>query len=124
MASVEAFQFFSGTNLFTVPIRRFSPQTILPDTPDQLYCNTSTQNGRIALPYLDNKRGPIYNGKQVIIVLQVGPNQLAIEVWNQYGGLAPGGITLSGLVPGETVSVTAFWDENAMVGQWLLNKIV
>lgn len=122
MASVEAFQFFSGTNLFTVPIRRFSPQTILPDTPDQLYCNTSTQNGRIVLPYLDNKRGPIYNGKQVIIVLQVGPNQLEIEVWNQYGGLAPGGITL--VVPGETVSVTAFWDENAMVGQWLLNQLV
>jgi hypothetical protein len=106
------------------PILRFSPQTILPDTPDQLYCDTSTQNGRIVLPYLDNKRGPIYNGKQVIIVLQVGPNQLAIEVWNQYGGLAHGGITLSGLVPGETVSVTAFWDENAMVGQWLLNQLV
>jgi hypothetical protein len=108
------------------PILRFSPQTILPDTPDQLYCDISVQNGRIVLPYLDNKRGPIYNGKQVIIVLQlplvVGPNQLEIEVWNQYGGLAPGGITL--VAPGATVSVTAFWDESAMVGQWLLNQLV
>lgn len=126
MASVEVFQFAQFTNLTPPmpPILRFSPQTIMPDTPDQLYCDISVQNGRIVLPYLDNKRGPIYNGKQVIIVLQlplvIGPNQLAIEIWGQYGNIT-GGATL--IAPGETMSVTAFWDESAMVGQWLLNKL-
>lgn len=123
MASVEVFQFAQFTNLSPLvpPILRFSPQTILPDTPDQLYCDTSAQNGRIVLPYLDSERGPIYNGKQVIIVLQAaGPNQLAIEIWDQYGGIT-GGATL--VAPGETWSVTAFWDESAMVGQWLLNQL-
>ncbi len=124
MASVEVFQFAQFTNLTPPmpPILRFSPQTIMPDTPDQLYCDISVQNGQIVLPYLDATRGPIYNGKEVVIVIQKAGFQLTITLWNPVGNILPGGATMIAL--GETVTVTASWDENAMVGQWLVNRLV
>jgi len=124
LATVEVFEFFSGTNLFTNPIRRFAPQTILPDTPDQLYCSTNAvppTSGMIILPYLDATRGPIYNGKEVIIVLQIPGLQLLIKSWDQVGNFIAPSYTMN--LAGETVSVTAFWDSNTGTGQWLINKL-
>ena len=129
MATVEVFRFFSGTNLFSTPIKRFSPQTILPDTPDQLYCDTNATppdgplSGMIMLPYLDATTGPIYNGKEVIIVFQlVGfATQLLIRSWDQVGNVILPAYTMN--TPGETVSVTAFWDSNTGTGQWLINRL-
>lgn len=128
MASVEVFQFFSGTNLLSTPIKRFSPQTILPDTPDQLYCDTNAAppdgpfSGMIILPYLDATTGPIYNGKEVIIVFQVvGIPQLQIRSWDQVGNVIPPFYVMTTV--GETVSVTAFWDSNTGTGQWLINRL-
>lgn len=124
MASVEVFQFAKFTNLSPTipPILRFSPQTILPDTPDQLYCDISKMNGQIVLPYLDATRGPIYNGKEVIIVVHATNQfQLDITPWSAVGAILPGGLTLINL--GETASVTAYWNENTGTGQWLINKL-
>lgn len=134
MATVEVFQFFSGTNLFPQipPIKRFRPQTILPDTPDELYCDTQLFRGQIALPLLNATNGPIYNGKTVLIVLRQDPPSppalpgvsLALDIilWDQYGGPIPGlGTTL--VAYGEAVSVAAFWDANTMTGQWILTRI-
>lgn len=134
MASVEVFQFFSGTNLFSNPINRFAPQTILPNTPDELYCDTPfTFTGEIALPLLDATNGPIYNGKSVLIVLQKNPppppgppvpapNPLRIVLWDQYGTPLIG-VGESLQVYGQSVSVAAFWNASTMTGQWILTRI-
>jgi hypothetical protein len=132
LATVESFRFWSGTNLLSSPILRFRPQTILPDTPDELYCDTQSFFGQIALPFLDSTNGPIYNGKSVLIALRqdppsppappAAPNQLSIILWDQYGGPIPFlGTTL--VAYGEAVSVAAFWDANTMTGQWILTRI-
>lgn len=129
MGTVEVFKFTTVTNLNSNPIERFSPQTIMKDTPDQLYVDVSAMNGNapvngmILLPYLDAKQGPIYDGKQVVVVVINTGNTgvLQIQRMNQDGSFAGNPVTLN--AAGQTMSITAFWDENSMVGQWLLNRL-
>jgi len=125
MATSEVFVFDVGTNLLVNPVQRFSPQTVLLDTPDQLFVSTATQNGQIALPLLDATSGPLYNGKTVLIVLQTaGVNQLQVILWDQYGFPLAGGDTL--LANGDTVSVTAYWDQGTLPpsGGWIFTRLV
>ena len=129
MGTVEVFKFTTTTNLNANPIERFSPQTIIKDTPDQLYVDVSAMNGnvpvngKILLPYLDATQGPIYDGKQVVVVIINTGNAgvLQIQEMNQNGSFI-GNPTILNAV-GQTISITAFWDENSMVGQWLLNRL-
>jgi hypothetical protein len=124
MATSEVFVFDVGTNLLVNPVQRFSPQTVLLDTPDQLFVSTATQNGQIALPLLDATSGPLYNGKTVLIVLQTaGVYQLQIILWDQYG-FPTGTETL--VADGETVSVTAYWDQGTLPpsGGWIFTRLV
>lgn len=128
MATSEVFVFAAATNLLVNPVRRFSPQTVLLDTPDQIFADTTNQVGQIALPLLDATSGPLYNGKTILIVLQKilvappGVNQLQIILWDQYGGVLTGGETL--IANGDTVSVTAYWDQDKLSGEWLFNRLV
>jgi hypothetical protein len=99
------------------------------DTPDQLYVDVSAMNGnvpvngKILLPYLDATQGPIYDGKQVVVVIINTGNAgvLQIQEMNQNGSFI-GNPTILNAV-GQTISITAFWDDNSMVGQWLLNRL-
>jgi len=123
--ATSVFVFDPNTQLNVNPVQRFSPQTVLLDTPDQLFVSTATQNGQIALPLLDATSGPLYNGKTVLIVLQTaGVHQLQIILWDQYGFPIAGGDTL--VADGETVSVTAFWDQGTLPpsGGWIFTRLV
>ena len=125
MATSEVLVFDPSTQLNVNPVQRFSPQTVLLDTPDQLFVSTATQNGQIALPLLDATSGPLYNGKTVLIVLQTaGVHQLQIILWDQYGFPIAGGDTL--VANGDTVSVTAYWDQSTLPpsGGWIFTRLV
>jgi hypothetical protein len=130
MATSEVFVFDVGTNLLVNPVQRFSPQTVLLDTPDQIFADTTKQVGQIALPLLDATSGPLYNGKTILIVLQKilaappGVNQLQVILWDQYGFPIAGGDTL--VANGDTVSVTAYWDQSTIPpsGGWIFNRLV
>jgi hypothetical protein len=126
--ATSVFVFDPNTQLNVNPVQRFSPQTVLVDTPDQIFADTTNQVGQIALPFLDATSGPLYNGKTVLIVLQKilaappGVNQLQVILWDQYGFPIAGGDTL--VANGDTVSVTAYWDQDTLSGEWLFNRLV
>lgn len=128
MATAEIFEFFSGTNLLTNPVRRFRPQPILPDTPDVWYVQVNAinnLNGQIRLPYLDGVTGPLYNGKTVTIVIDKVDAGFQVEIgaWDVQGNVVAPGATIGGpVLPGTGPSYTAIatWIESTSTGFWQL----
>lgn len=128
MATAEIFEFFSGTNLLTNPVRRFEPQPILPSTPDEWYVQANSQSGQIRLPYLDAVTGPLYDGKTVTIIIDRvnGGLQVEIGAWTADGGsllLSPAPVIIGGpVLPGTGPSYTAIatWIESTSTGFWQL----
>lgn len=128
MATAEIFEFFSGTNLLTNPARRFRPQPILPNTPDEWYVQVNAINninGQIRLPYLDDVTGPLYNGKTVTIVIDLIDAQFQVEIgtWDAVGNVGAPTVTVAGpILPGTGPSYTAIatWIESTSTGFWQL----
>jgi hypothetical protein len=124
MATAEIFEFFTGTNLLTNPVRRFEPQPILPDTPDVWYVRANVQSGQIRLPYLDKVTGPLYDGKTVTIVID-NINAgffIFIDAWDGLGNTVAPGVVLGVPNIGESYTVIATWDEISLTGFWQLIK--
>lgn len=128
MATAEIFEFFSGTNLLNNPARRFTPQPILPSTPDEWYVQVNAinnVNGQIRLPYLDGVTGPLYNGKTVTIVIDKVDAGFQVEIgaWDVQGDVVAPGATIDGpVLPGTGPSYTAIatWIESTSTGFWQL----
>ena len=121
MGPAEVFTFSSQTNLNSNPITRFSPQPILPSTPDWWFISSVAPGilAEIAMPNLDQDTGPIYGGKSVNIVNQSISN-VDIILWDAVGAF---NTILSLTTAGESANVTAFWDSVSGTGSWQVTRL-